>query len=178
MSKELKIPEGGAFATLKGATTDAERYEAGRFATTPVDVPGFTYPVPPLFFDLPWADDDDEVAAGILAQIAGAADIEKATTGAELTDPYDIIGEPVTVLGGVARRSDIPDAKIGAYLSLTVSVDGGDPEVINTGAGEVYVVFWRMWCEGRVPFRGSFTLKGTPKKGRKQPLGFKVESAL
>lgn len=178
MSSEVVRPQGSAFDMFKAADTELARYEAGQFAVNPIPVPGFKYPVPPLFFDLPWNDDDDEIQAGILAQLASAADIDAATAAKELTDPYDILGKPVTILGVSARMSDVEDAKWGAYMVLTCSVDNGAPEAITTGAGEVCVLVWRRFCEGRMPIGGSFVLRGSPKTGRKQPLGFEVEDAF
>lgn len=178
MSSEVQRPQGSAFDMWKAATNEVERYEAGQFAVTPVPVPGFAFPVPPMFFDLPWNDDDDEIQAGILAQLAGAENIDEATAQKELTDPYDIIGTPVKILGVSARKSDVKDAKWGAYLILTCSVDGGAPEAITTGAGEVCVLVWRRFCEGRLPISGHFVKRGSEKQGRKQPLGFEVVEAF
>ena len=176
MSSEVARPEGSAFELFKSAATDRERFEAGKFATTAVAVPGFAKPVPPLFFDLPWNDDTDEVRLGILAQIAGASDIEKATQAKELRRAGDIIGQPVEVLGVAARVSDVEDADWGAYVVLTCSVDGGDPEAIPVGAPEVCVVMWRVYCEGKLPVRGTFVRRGREKAGRDQPIGFQLET--
>lgn len=178
MSSEIARPEGSAFDLLKAAADPKARMEAARYAVEAIPVPDFKFPVPRMFFDLPWSGDDAESFDAILAQMAGAEDIEAATSDAELTDPYDIIGVPVTVFGVIARKSDLEDSRWGAYLALTASVDGGEPETINTGAGEVCVVMWRLYCEGRLPAHGVFDVKGEKKKGRKQPLTFRVESPL
>lgn len=177
-SKEIAQTNDGAWATLAAASSELERYQAGQFAITPLPVPGFLAPVPPLFFDLPWADDDDATVTGILAGLAAAEDIDKATEATELRDPAELCGQTVTVLGVTARKSDLPKANWGAYLSMTCSVEGGPPEVLNTGAGEVCVVMWRRWCEGRIPVTGTFIKRGSAKEGRNQPLGFQIEEPL
>jgi hypothetical protein len=174
-SKDVARANDGAWQTWLAATNDVERFEAGKFATTPVPVPGFLSPVPPMFFDMPWADDNESTVGSILANLAAAEDIAAATEDRELRDPKDICGAKVVVLGLAARRSELPDASWGAYLSLTCSVDGGSPEVLNTGAGEVCVTMWRAWCQGMLPLTGTFVLRGSAKEGRNQPLGFQIE---
>lgn len=175
MPKEIARPEGSAYDLLKAADTPTSKYEAGRYAVEAVEVPGFVHPVPRFMFDLPWNDDDDEIVAGILANIAAADNLEAATAGQELRDPGDLCGERVRILGVAARKSDLDDAKWGAYVTLTVSVNDGPPEVLNTGAGQVAVTAWRLYCDGALPANGTFVKYGTPKPGRSQPLGFQVE---
>ena len=175
MAKEVARPEGSAFELLKAAGNATERFAAGQYAITPVPVPGFTHPVPPLFFDMPWNDDDDEIVSGILANLAAAEDIVEATSAKELRDPTDVLGQRVQILGVAARKSDVEDAKWGAYMSLTVSVEGNPPEVMNTGAGQVAVTVWRLFCEGRLPATGKFVEYGAAKQGRNRPLGFEVD---
>lgn len=178
MSSEVAVPQGSAFDLLKAADTPKARQEAGRYAVEAVPVPDFKYPVPRFFFDLPWADDENGFD-DILAQLAAAEDIEAATERKELRKIDEVIGRPVVVLGALARRSEVEaDAKWGAYLSLTVSVDGAEPEVLNSGHGEVCVTVWRLYCEGRLPAAGMFVKRGEPKVGRKQPIGFQVEGEL
>lgn len=179
MAKDnLPVRPEGAWAAISTAADPAERFKLAKWAVEPTEVPGFKYPVPPFFFDLPWGDDDDATVTSILASIAASEDITDATQGSELRDPYDLIGEPVTILGAVARASDVQDARWGAYLSLTVSVAGGEPEVVNTGAGQVCVTVWRLWCEGKLPCTGEFMKMGAEQKGRKQPLGFRIHEAF
>jgi hypothetical protein len=168
----------GAWATLCRCSTPAGRFAAGQFAITPVPVPGFLSPVPPMFFDLPWADDNEATVAGILAGLAAADDIAAATESTDLVDPADLVGSRIEVLGISARKSALTDATWGAYLALTCSVDGGPPQVVNTGAGEVCVVMWRCWCEGVMPVTGTFVLRGSAREGRSQPLGFQIERPL
>lgn len=183
-STQVARPEGSAYDLLVAASDYPTRLEAARYAVEAVPVPGFEWPVPRMFFDLPWANDGESVVDDILAQVAAAEDLEVATSNAELTDPYDILGQPVTVLGVVARQSQLTvrpgenDPKWGAYLTLTCSVAGAPPEVINTGSGEVCVVMWRLYCGGLLPAHGVFDVKGQPVKGRKQPLTFRLESEL
>lgn len=172
---EMERRPEGAYEVLKAAATPEQRFEAGKYATELVPLVGGAGEVPRFFYDLPWADDDADVVSGILAQLAGAADIAEATKAKELRKAKDILGEPVTVLGLAVRTSDVEDAAWSGYLSLTVSVDGGPPEVINTGAAQVCVTMWRLWCEGRFPASGRFTELGAPQKGRNRPLGFVVE---
>lgn len=175
MTSEIARPEGSAWEMIKAANTELERFEAGQFAVRPLAVPGFRHPVPPLFFDLPWNDDDDEIVEGILANLAASEDIAAATQEKELRDPADLCGHTIRVLGVAARTSDVEDAKWGAYLSITASVDGGPPEVLNTGAGQVVVTMWRLHCEGKIPCSGTFVKYGAEKQGRNQPLGFRIE---
>jgi len=174
-SKDVERRPDGAFDVLKAATTDLERYEAGQYAIELVPLVHGSGEIPRFFYDLPWANDDADVVSGILAQLASAPDIAKATQAKELRKVNDLVDQPVTVLGLAVRTSDVEDAAWSGYLSLTVSVDGGAPEVINTGAAQVCVTMWRLWCEGRLPASGRFTKLGAPQKGRNQPLGFVVE---
>jgi hypothetical protein len=175
---EVAIPEGGAFAQLMNAQTPMERFQAGQWAVEAVKVPGFKAPVPRFMFDLPWAQSNEETVTQILANLAAADDIEKATADKELRSPEEIAGQPVTVLDVVCRPSDVDDAKWGAYMSLMCTVAGAPPEVINTGAGQVAVTMWRCYCQGLLPVTGTFKLLGTPTKGRSQPVGFSVESSF
>lgn len=176
MSSEVARPEGSAFDLWKAATNDRQRWEAGQYAVTPVPVPGFKYPVPPMFFDLPWNDDNDEIVAGILTGLAAAEDLEAATQNREPRDLGELAGRAIEILGVAARTSDVEDAKWGAYLMLTVTIDGGPPEVVTTGAGEVCVLCWRLFCEGKLPAKGVVTLRGAKREGRKQPVGIALES--
>lgn len=178
MSSEVVRPEGSAFEMLKAADNPKARFDAGQYAVGTIEVPGIAVPVPRFFFDLPWAESDDQAFDAILAQLAAAENIEEATERKELRKIEDFIGEPVEILGAVARESDVADAKWGAYLSLTVRVGGGEPEVVSTGNGEVCVTVWRLYCEGKLPARGIFVKRGEPKKGRNQPIGFQVEGEL
>lgn len=175
---EVAIPGDGAWATLQKAQTQAERYAAGQYATEAIPVPEFDAPVPRFFFDLPWADDDEATVDTILANLAGAEDLEAATAGNELRKLDAIIGEPVEVFDIRARKSEVDEAKWGAYLTLALSVDGGPQEVISSGHGQVCVTMWRCFMEDRLPVRGVFKKLGTPTKGRNQPIGFMVESPL
>lgn len=177
-STDIARQEGGAYAALVKAENATERYEAGQYAMELTDVPGFTHPVPRFFFDLPWADDDETTVESILVNLAAADDIEKATSQEKLRKLDDIIGQPVTILDIRAQQSDLEDAKWGAYIMLALSVDGGAQEAISTGHGQVCVTLWRCFCEGRLPVSGVFKKLGTPTKGRNQPIGFQVESAL
>lgn len=177
-TSEVVRPEGSAFELLKAATDAKSRFEAGHYALGTVTVPGVDNPIPRFFFDLPWAESDEGAFDAILAQLAGAENIEEATHRKELRKLEDVIGQPATILGVVARQSDVEDSKWGAYLSLTVSVDGGEPEVINSGNGEVCVTAWRLYCEGRLPAQGVFVHRGEARKGRSQPIGFQVEGEL
>lgn len=176
MSQEIARPAGSAFDMFRAATTERERWEAGQFAVKPIPVPGFKYPVPPMFFDLPWNDDNDEIVEGILTGLAAAEDLVEATQDREMPDAADYVGRNVTVLGVAARVSDIEDARWGAYLTLTISVDNGAPEIVTTGAGEVCVLMWRLYCESKLPAAGRFVLRGAKKEGRKQPVGFALDA--
>ena len=177
-SKEITRPEGSAYELLKAAKTDAERFEAGQYAVTKIEVPGFDLPVPRFFFDLPWVPEGDEVFESMLATMAAADDIDAASAERELVSAEDLVGKPVRVLGGMAQRSDLEEGSQGAYLWLTVSVEGGPPQLVLTGAAEVCVLFWRKYCAGQVPFDGRFITRGQGKKGRKPPIGFAVEAPL
>ncbi len=162
-------------AKLREATDFRSRIEAMRLALEPVPLPDFAFPVPPFFADLPWAaSNEDGVVLDILARLGATEDITQ-INDAGLRDPMDILGQPCEILGVVARKTDLDDAKWGAYVSITLSVDGADPEVINTGAGEVCVVMWRLYCDGQLPMRGRFDVKGEKIKGRAQPITFRCE---
>lgn len=175
MSKEVALPADSAFAVLKAASSEVEKLQAGEYAIAEVPLVGGVGVVPRFFYDLPWADDDDKVVSGILAQLAASDDIDKATHAKELRKADDVVGLDMRVLGVAVRASDVEDAKWAAYLSLTCSIEGGDPEVINTGAAQICVTMWRRWCEARFPVSGRIVKLGAPKKGRNQPLGFEVE---
>jgi hypothetical protein len=175
MASEIARPEGSAWAEVTKANTDMERYQAGQYAIEAVDVAGFDHPVPRFFFDLPWADAGDTVIDGILAQLASAPDISQATGVKELRKARDLVGQPVTVLGVSAVSGDLEDSRWGAYTRLTVSVDGGAPEVLNVSAAQVQVTMWRLFCEGLLPASGRFVELAAAKKGRNAPLGFSYE---
>ena len=175
MTKEIERPADSAFAVLKAANTATAKLEAGEYAIAEVPLVGGVGVVPRFFYDLPWADDDDQVVSSILAQLAASEDIDRATKAKELRKAEDVVGLDMRVLGVAVRASDVDDAKWAAYLSLTCSVEGGEPEVINTGAAQICVTMWRRWCEGRFPVSGRIVKLGAPKKGRSQPLGFEVE---
>lgn len=177
-SNEVAKYEGSAWAMVKDANNATERFTAGQYAVEPIPVPEFDRPVPRFFFDLPWGDDDDATVAGILAQLASADDIDTATHPTELRKASELVGEPVTVLGMVARKSGVEDAAWGAYLACTVSVDGGEPEMLPIGSPQICVTLWRRWCEGRFPVSGQIVALGSKKPGRNQPLGFEIEEAF
>lgn len=167
-----------AYEVLKAATDGASRYAAGQYAMELVAVENVDIPVPRFFLDLPWAESDDGAFDSILTQLAASDDIAEATHQKELRKLEDLCNVPAVILGAVARVSDVPDSRWGAYLSLTVSFDGGEPEVISTGNGEVCVTVWRLYCEGRLPMSGMFVKRGEARKGRKQPIGFQVDGEL
>ena len=175
MSKEITRQPDSAFEVLKAAATPTARLEAGEYAIAEVPLVGGVGVVPRMFYDLPWADDDDQVVSQILAQLAASEDIDQATKTKELRKADDVVDLPMVVLGLAVRASDVDDAKWGAYLSLTCSIENEAPEVINTGAAQICVTMWRRWCEGRFPVSGRIVKLGAPKKGRNQPLGFAVE---
>lgn len=177
-STDIAKQEGGAYAALVKATNATERFEAGQYAMETIDLPGINAPIPRFFFDLPWADDDETTVDSILVNLAAAEDIEAATGQDKLRKLDEIVGQPVTVFDIRAQKSEVDDAKWGAYLVLALSVDNGPQEAISTGHGQVCVTLWRCFCEGRLPVSGVFKKLGTPTKGRNQPIGFKVESAL
>lgn len=178
MSKEVANINDSAWAVVQAATTAVEKYDAGRFALTTARVTKSGKDIPAFMLDLPWAGDDTETVDNILIELIGAENIEEATGERELRKPKDIANRAVTVFDIKMRESDLEDARWGAYASLAVSVDGGPQEVINTGSSQVLITLWRCWCEGRFPVSGTFRLLGTPTKGRNQPVGFSVESAL
>lgn len=167
-----------AFVRLQQAKTDVERYEAGQYAMQLLEVPGLERPIPRFMLDMPWDRDNDDTVEAILLNLATSADIEEATGERKLRKPEDVIGKAVVLLDVKMRRSDVQDAKWGAYAVLSLSVDGQPPEVMTSGHAQVLVTLWRCWCEGRFPVAGVFKLLGTPTKGRNQPVGFQVESKL
>lgn len=176
--QEMVRQEGGAYAALVAATDPVARYDAGTYAMELLPVPGFRFPVPRFFFDLPWAEDNDETVAQILVNLASAPDIEEATAKTELRKIEDICNQAVTVVDLRAAESDVEDARWGAFLQLAVRLEDGSMETFSSGHQQVCVTLWRCYCEGRLPVSGVFRKLGKAKTGRSQPVGFQVESAL
>lgn len=172
------FPDHPAWSVMKNATTDAERYAAGQYVTEPVPFPDLDKPAPRFFADLPWPSENGDATADIMARLASADDLEAATDQQSSRKPSDTLGQPVTVLGVQARRSDIEDSTWGACVALTVSVDGGPPEVMFSGSPEVCVVAWRRYVEGKLPFSGEFVGRGQKKAGRNQAVGFRLVEAF
>lgn len=181
MSKTSDTPAtttANVWAEIQAAATPIEKHRLARWAVEAVEVPGFDHPVPRFFFDLPWAGDDNSVVDSILADIITAEDITTVTDRRESRKLADIKGRPVVVHGIEAARGDLEDSRWGAYLKVTISVDGGDPELFFVSSAQVTVTLWRLFMEGRLPAEGVFVEVAAAKKGQSAPMGFQVEEAL
>ena len=168
-----------AWGAIQLAQDKNARYEAAQAALAPHHMTRGGKEVPNLAVDLPWADDQSAVT-NILTSLILADDITEVTgEQAELTKLGQIIDLPVQVFDLRARESDIEgDGSWGLYLSLDLSVRGGPREIVNTGARQVIVTFWRLFCEGKLPVQGVFVKLGNAQPGRNQPIGFRVEMPL
>lgn len=171
------IADKPAWAAVQAATDENGRYEAAQAALETARFTRSGKEIPFLVMDLPWADDGQAVG-NILTNLILSADIAEATQGAaELTKVKDIIDLPVTVHAVTCRESDVEgDGSWGVYLSLDVSVRGGPREIVNTGARQVIVTMWRLYCEDAFPVIGQFVKLGNPAPGRSQPVGFRIEN--
>lgn len=168
-----------AWAAIQAAKTEQERYDAAQFALTAARFTRTGQEIPALALDLPWADDSSAVE-NILTQLILTDDIEAATgEQAELRKVKDVIGQAVVVHDLRVRESDVEgEGSWGVYLSLELSVLGQAREIINTGARQVIVTMWRLYCEGKLPVAGAFVELGNPTPGRSRPVGFRVETPL
>lgn len=168
-----------AWAAIQSAKTEQERYEAAQLALSSARFTRTGKEIPALALDLPWADDSSAVE-NILTQLILAPDIAEATgEQAELRKVRDILNQGVMVFDIRVRESDVEgDGSWGVYVSLEVSVGGAAREIVNTGARQVIVTMWRLYCEGALPVQGAFIELGNPTPGRSRPVGFRVETPL
>lgn len=177
-TERVPVVPDGAWASIVAATDAGEKHRLARWAVTPVEVPGFEKPVPPFFFDLPWSEGNEGMIDSILADIVTAEDISTVADKRETRKLPDIVNQPVEVLGVMAATGDLEDARWGAYLVATISVEGGDPELFFVSAAQPTVTLWRLAMEGKLPAHGLFVEVAAAKKGQNAPLGFRYEEPL
>jgi hypothetical protein len=176
---DLVIKEGESPASvLARATTPAAKRAAAKYALSEVQPESFKHPIPVLFLDFPWPSGDDDVVEDILLGLIESDDIAQASQGSEVLKADDLVGQTVTLLSVRARRSDLDDARWGAYLLLRAQLESGEVVPVATGAAQVIVTLWRMHVDGALPVTGQFVKLGQPVKGRNQPIGFRIEPAF
>ncbi len=159
---------------LLAAQTPADKVVAGRFAMELLPIPGMINPVPRLFADFQWSDDEeiiDQIVLGLLT----ADNLAEATQEKEkLPGPSDVAYVAVTVHDVRAKRSDVEDAKWGAYLMIDVELPSGERIQVSGGGPQLVATFWRCQVEGLFPVQGEFVKLGNEKVGRNQPDGFRL----
>ena len=109
MAKDVERRSDSPFEVLKAATTPQARFEAGQYAMGVVPVEGDHRGAPRFFYDLPWADDNKETVAAIVAQLAASEDIAAATQTKELRKATEVVDLPMTVLGLAVRTPAVED---------------------------------------------------------------------
>jgi hypothetical protein len=173
-TESTEMAELGAYSTIEAATTREEKSRLARWAVSGVALPDFDLPVPPMFFDFPWAAEGEDAVDDILVQIVMADDLATAVSGRELRKVSELLGKEVVIHGAMARKGQIEDAKWGAYLTLTVQVDGAEAEVVHTSSPQIVTTVWLLYARGELPARGTFAEVAVAKKGQNAALGFRL----
>ncbi len=171
---QLGEPSAGAWLVVQNARTQVERAVAAKRALQLVKIPEADRPVPRFFLDLPWSVDNDEVIESILERMIVADDLYAATGEADVRKADKLVATHITVNDVRAMKSDVEDARWGAFLMLDVDTPTERHVPVSVGASEVCVAIWRAYCEGLIPVKGMFILLGNPTPGRNQPIGFRA----
>jgi hypothetical protein len=167
-------PSAGGWVALAAARTQVDRLAAVKRALQLVKIPEADLPIPRLMLDLPWSLDNDAVIDSILERLIMDEDLVHATNESEVLKAEDLLSFRVKINDVRAVKSDVSDARWGAYLMLDVDTPTGKHLPVSIGAAEVVVTVWRAYCEGRFPVTGMFVKLGNPTPGRNQPIGFRV----